>query len=287
MGPNHEPLLEAVRERVRVEGPLKARDFEQSGAVGAGGERKNGPWWDWKPAKAALEYLWRTGELAIVHRSGFEKVYDLMHRALPEVHALPSSHPDEHIHWACESALDTLGVATPRELAQFWGAITGAEAGAWCKSALGRGEVVVVWVDSSAKAKTAFARPDWRKRAKAAPPAPIGIRLLSPFDPLIRDRARALRLFKFEYRFEAFVPEAKRKYGYYVLPILESDGRGAKIVGRLDPKFDRFASVLRIRGVWWEPGVKTTRARVKALDEAIGRYAAFNGAKNVEFEKEA
>jgi uncharacterized protein YcaQ len=107
-------------------------------------------------------------------------------------------------------------------------------------------------------------------------------RLLSPFDPVLRDRARALRLFGFDYRFEAFVPEPQRKFGYYVLPVLEGD----RLVGRIDPKFERSEGVLKVRRVYWEPGVRATRERVKNLKEAAERLARFVGAERVEWPRD-
>ena len=98
------------------------------------------------------------------------------------------------------------------------------------------------------------------------------MRLLSPFDPVIRDRKRALRLFGFDYRFEAFVPPPLRKHGYYVLPLLQ----GEELVGRLDPKLHREKGVLEVRKLSWEGRV--TKKRKKALEEALDRFAAFCGA---------
>ena len=93
------------------------------------------------------------------------------------------------------------------------------------------------------------------------------MRLLAPFDPIVWDRKRARRLFGFDYAFEAFVPAAKRRYGYYVLPILE----GERLVGRVDP--ERVDGALRLRRIFWEPGVRPTAARRRALDDAVGRLA--------------
>jgi uncharacterized protein YcaQ len=96
---------------------------------------------------------------------------------------------------------------------------------------------------------------------------------------VLRDRARALRLFGFDYRFEAFVPEPARRFGYYVLPVLE----GERLVARVDPKFQRDEGALRIRRVFWEPGAPPTRARRKGLEEAAERLARFLGAERVEW----
>nr|MDQ3806156.1 winged helix DNA-binding domain-containing protein [Acidobacteriota bacterium] len=127
--------------------------------------------------------------------------------------------------------------------------------------------------------RPSYALADWERRLRGLPAPPDRARLLSPFDPVLRDRARALRLFGFDYRFEAFVPEARRRYGYYVLPVLE----GARLVGRIDPKFHRDESLLRVRRVFWEPGVRVTPARRRKLEEAAARLARFVGAERVEW----
>ncbi len=277
MGRDYRKILDTVIERIRKEGPLQARDFEHGG-------KKGGPWWDWKPAKAALEYWWRRGELAVPRRVRFEKVYDLTERVLPHVHSLPLPERETHIEWACRSALERLGVATPREIAAFWNFLDAKEVVAWGAVAEARGDIVRVHLEEEGPhangkpAKFLYAAPDWRARLDAAPKPPQGIRLLSPFDPLIRDRARCLRLFGFDYRFEAFVPEMKRAYGYYVLPIL----RGDRLVGRLDPRLDRENSTLHIRRGWWQPHIKPSKAMKHELDRALDRYARFAGAERVE-----
>jgi len=271
MGKDHAVIAAAVLARIRAEGPLMARDFEHAG-------RKSGPWWDWKPAKAALEYWWRTGELAVPRRINFQKVYDLTERVLPEVHGLAAPAREAHVEWACAGALERLGAATPKEISGFWGTVTLAEARAWSGRAVADGRAVAAGLQSHGGEGTrpGIAVADWRERAASLPDPPAGMRLLSPFDPLIRDRARCLRLFGFDYRFEAFVPEAKRKHGYYVLPVLE----GERLVARVDPKLDRETGTLRIRGVWWE-GKPTRRGR-KALGAAVERYGALMDAERVE-----
>jgi uncharacterized protein YcaQ len=220
--------------------------------------------------------LWRTGALAVARRVSFQKVYDLTERVLPVEAARPKPTLDETADWACSTALERLGVATPAELAAFWSAIGTPRAARWCRDAARDGRAVPVLVDSvdGAPPRPAFARSDWRARAARGAPPP-GMRLLSPFDPLVRDRQRARRLFGFDYTFEAFVPAGKRRFGYYVLPILEGD----RLVGRLDPKVHRERALLEVRGLWWERGVRATRARDVAIEEAVARLARTLGAE--------
>jgi uncharacterized protein YcaQ len=279
MGGDADRHIDAVRERIRREGPLRSQDFEhERGASSA--------WWGWKPQKAALEYLWHTGELVVVRRENFQKVYDLTERVFPEQHRAPAPAEEEHTEWACSTALERLGVATPKELSEFWDSIDIARARGWCERAARAGRVVPVLVeplgDGASKPRASYALPDWERRFKRLPGPPPLTRLLSPFDPVLRDRARALRLFGFDYRFEAFVPGPRRKFGYYVLPALE----GERLVGRIDPKFERGEGVLRVRRVYWEPGVRATRERVKGLKEAAGRLAHFIGAGGVEWPRD-
>ncbi len=271
VGEQVETLLKAVRTRIREEGPLMSADFEHPKAVGGSA------WWGWKPAKAALEFLWHTGELAVARRVNFHKVYDLAERVLPAHHGLPVPSRAAHLDWACASALDRLGAATPRELAAFWEAVAPAEAEAWCARAVRTGRAVPVEIQGEPP-RPAVAVPDWEARLREAGEPGDRMVLLCPFDPILRDRARALRLFGFDYRFEAFVPQAKRQYGYYVLPILE----GERLVGRLDPKFQRDRGVLEVQGLWWEPGIRPGKARLQRLERAAEDLAARIGAARVE-----
>lgn len=268
LGHDPAPLLDRVLERVRRDGPLRGRDLEEERSDDGGG-----PWWNWHPGKAALEHHWRTGRLAIARREGFEKVYDLSERVHPEAHAAASPDDAAHVAWACRSALDRLGVATASEVAAFWNAIPVAEARAWCDDAVRRGELEPIELDDlDGRRRRGYATEMSRRLARTEPWSDE-CRLLCPFDPVIRDRNRLARRFGFDYRFEAFTPAAKRRYGYFVLPILHGD----RFVGRIDPKFDRAAAVLRVRGPWWEPGCGGREDR-RRLDRALDRLAAWLGA---------
>jgi hypothetical protein len=274
-----EDYLAHVRTRIRREGPLMARDF--------GKERKknSGGWWDWHPEKTALEYLWRTGALAVARREGFQKVYDLPERVIPKRHRGRPPGRAAFIDWTCRSALARLGVATPGELAAFWGALTPAEAGAWCAAQTGRGVTpVLVEPADGAKPRAAFATPTVLERLDELPRPPPRIRALNPFDPVIRDRARLERLFGFRYRIEVFVPAAKRQYGYYVFPLLE----GERFIGRIDMTHDsrkggRDGGILKVTGLWLEPQVAMTRGREHRLQAELRRVQRFVGAAALEF----
>jgi len=274
LGPDPAAVAARVRERIAGEGPLSVAAFEQKGSTGG--------FWAWTPEKAALELLWRTGELAVHGREGFQKVYDLSERVHPELHAGAASAPEEHLAWAATTAAARLVIFTPTELAHYWGALSLAEARAWCAGAARAGTLAPVAVEGAdgSAPQQAFALADWETQAAKLPPASPRIRLLAPFDPVVRDRARCLRRFGFEYRFEAFTPAKKRRYGYYVLPLLEGD----RLVGRIDVVRRRDEERLVVQGLWWEPGVRPTRARQRALDEALGRLAGFVGATYVEWE---
>jgi len=269
IGDDPDAVIDHVLERITDEGPLRSADFEHD-------QKSTGPWWGWKPQKAALEYLWRIGVLAVDRRVNFHKHYDLTERVLPHVHDAEPPDEEQHVDWACTAALERLGSATPAELAGFFKAITIAEARQWCTAARRDGRIVDVVVESAGGSKPvkAVAFHDWQRRLSRVPDPPDRMRLLSPFDPVIRDRKRALRLFDFDYRFEAFTPAPKRKYGYYVLPILDRD----QFVGRLDAKTHRDRSELEVKGLWWEPTVRVTSKRRARLDDALDRLAHAVGA---------
>lgn len=269
-----EAEFDRVLAMIRDTGPVCSND------LGPDTPRKSGGWWDWHPAKTALEYLWRAGTLEICHREGFRKFYDLAERVVPEEVRRVEWSEAETIDWLMWAALDRLGFATSGDLAAFWDIATPQEAKAWCVEALQRGaliEVDVTNADGSTRAH--LARPDVLESLKEVPEPPNRLRVLSPFDPALRDRKRAERLFGFVYRIEVFVPEAKRQYGYYVFPLLEGD----RLVGRIDMKADRKAGVLNVTGLWPEPGVRFGAGRLARLEAELGRITRLAGVERVNF----
>ena len=267
----YEAQFDNILNRIAKDGPVGTAD------VGEGEARGKGGWWDWHPSKTALEWLWRTGRIAVTRRDGFAKIYDLTERVIPEVHRAPVP-AEEVTGWACRTALDRLGFGTPGEIAAYWNAIGPEAARDWCRTALARGEIEEVEVEgANGQRRKMLARPG---TAAEEPPEPVGkIRILSPFDPALRDRDRAEFLFGFHYRIEVFVPEPKRVYGYYVFPVLEGD----RLVGRIDVKAFRDAGSLRVKGFWPEAGVKLTKGRKAKLEAELDRLARFAGCERVEF----
>jgi uncharacterized protein YcaQ len=273
-GDAHQDELGRVLDLVRAEGPIMARDLATGRAGPAGG------WWDWHLGKTALEYLWRTGRLAIARRQGFQKVYDLAERVIPQAARQDEPDTEELIDWACRAALERLAIASPGEIARFFGLVTIAEARDWGERNLGgTGVPTVVESANGTPPRRLLGRPDLEQLLGSLPEPPARLRALSPFDPLLRDRARLERLFAFDYRIEVFVPAARRTYGYYVFPLLERD----RLVGRLDMRADRAAGVLRVDALWMEPGRRLTPARTRRLEAELERIRRFVGVDLVRF----
>ena len=268
-----EDRFDDVLERIRESGPVMAREF-------GGGRRRNASgWWDWHPSKTALEFLWRTGALAIDRREGFQKVFDLADRVIPAPFRAAVPDDRETLDWACAGALDRLSFASPREIAAFWDTASLDEARAWC-AARDASELVEVEVEGArpGEARHLFARPDICEQAERAPEPPAVVRVLSPFDPLLRDRKRTEWLFGFRYRIEIYVPEEKREYGYYVFPLLEGD----QLVGRIDMR--RREGRLSVRALWPERGVRLGKGRRERIRRELDRIVRFCGCDGPIFE---
>ena len=268
-----EEKFDAVLEQIAAHGPCCSAD------VGTDEKRGSGGWWDWHPSKTALEYLWRSGALSVCHRQGFRKYYDLTERVIPAEVLAQETELQETVDWACHAALTRLGFGTSGEIAKFWELVTKEEARDWCAKGLAQGhlqEIEIEAADGQTRKSLAFA--DIETRLDTAQP-PGMARVLSPFDPALRDRTRAERLFGFHYRIEVFVPEAKRQYGYYVFPVLEGD----HLMGRIDMKCDSASGVMTVRAFWPEAGMKMGQHRLKRLHAALERTARLAGSDEIRF----
>jgi uncharacterized protein len=264
--------IEAMLDHIRQNGAVMARDFSDR-------ERPRGGFWDWHPDKVALEFLWRTGELTIARRQGFQKVYDLVERVIPaEARGGLPSH-EAFVDWACRSALERLGFGTPAQIAGFWDLVSLAEARLWCAANAEQATPAVLEPADGSPPRPVFARGDIEALLEALPESPARVRVLSPFDPLLRDRKRLLALFNFDYRIEIFVPASRRRYGYYVFPLLEGD----RLIGRIDMKGNAAQRLLEVSGLWLEPGRRLGRGRRERLDAELDRVRRFIGADAVRY----
>ena len=228
----HGPLYPLVLERIRTEGALSATAFEDP----RGGR---GTWWDWKPAKLVLEDLLDQGELMCTDRTpGFARIYDLPERVLPA--DLDTSDPGDEAatRYLLLRGLAGLGVATAGEIIDYY-RLKPPLPRTLLKAMLADGELVELDVEGW-KAQ-AFSTPAALESPRSVPDFPPT--LLAPFDNLMWERDRVERIFGLRYRVEIYVPEPKRQFGYYVLPLLV---RGS-LRGRADLKLDRQAGVLRVR----------------------------------------
>lgn len=281
--PHDRRIVEAVIDRIRAEGPLRSQDFKSEG--------RRGPWWDWKPAKAALEYLFHAGKLAVLWRPGFQKLYELAERALPT--GLDLRFPDEE-----QMADYYLGLA-----AAGYGVFSRSDLAYMRKDAIGGLDAAIERAVEGGALAPVVVRPEgadgrpWKGWAsspclqssgKPVRPGALTrpLRILSPFDNALIDRKRAKRVFGLEYTIECYVPAAKRRFGYFALPIFY----GATPVGLIDCKADRKAKELlvlrcQVHGRPWagpaSPAPQAVAAAAYGLYDSLQAeleaYAAFNG----------
>ena len=269
-----EAEIDQVLRHISDHGPASTLEIGCETGAGSSG------WWDWHPSKTALEFLWRSGRLAICHRRGFRKVYDLAERVIPQEYRDQRYEEAEIIDWAMTEALARLGFATSGELAAFFDIVTPGEAKDWCATALAAGRIVEADIGMANGARRrSFTTLAILDEAASLPAPSARVRLLSPFDPALRDRLRVERLFGFTYRIEIFVPEARRRYGYYVFPVLQGD----RLIGRIDAR--RSDGALRVQAFWPEAGVRMGKARLSGLETELDRVRPLAGVKEVRFDR--
>jgi uncharacterized protein YcaQ len=274
---DHREEMDELLERIRTQGAVRAADFPRA-------DRGVSGWWEWKPEKRWLEAWFALGELMIPRRERFQRVYDLAGRVLARLD--PPFEP---------SLLDTaglrrrfildsvraLGVTQARWIADYYRlkpAVDEAELAALVAT----GELSAVAVQGwNAPGYVHCEHAPLLEQARAGQLRATHTALLSPFDPLVWDRARAQAMFEFEYAIECYTPAPKRRYGYYVLPILH---RG-KLVGRLDAKAHRGEGVFEIKALFLEPGEEATPRLVADVGAAIARTAQWHGTPVLRLER--
>ncbi|WP_017934843.1 winged helix-turn-helix domain-containing protein [Nocardioides sp. Iso805N] len=261
-------LEESLVEEIKERGASTARELD------AGLPRVKEHWgWNWSNARRVLDWLYTTGDLAIAGRnSQFEVLYDLPERVIPaEILARPTPTPDEAHRELVRRAARSHGVATVADLRDYY-RMSVADTARAVASLVEDGELEPVTVEG-------WRRPAYLHRDARLPRRVQARALLSPFDPVVWERARTEALFDFLYRIEIYTPAAKRVHGYYVLPFLLGD----RIVGRVDLKADRPARRLIVKSAYAEPGAPTETA--EHLRAELERLSGWLGLDDIVIEQ--
>ena len=259
-----------VKDKIRSEGPQKARDFKTP-------PKNPGSWWNWKPAKAALERLFMQGDLMVCGRDGMEKMYDLTERVLPGSTDTTIPTPLEYAEYLVETHVRAYGATTVKQITHLKtsGAIK-KDVEQVLQSMLESNTIQQIDLNG---APTIYADPELlNSTIKRSSPE---IRLLSPFDNSVIHRDRLEHLFNFDYRLECYVPAKKRQYGYFCLPILF----GEEFIGRVDCKAHRKTGQLELIHLHIENTELEVEQWLEAFAQSINRFAAFNGCQAVKLTK--
>jgi uncharacterized protein YcaQ len=290
----HAPLVEELLERIRVGGPMSSRDVEPRAAID----------WYWRPTnqvRAILEALGEAGVLGIVRRDGNRRVYDLVERLFPAELLAERRPPREQFRHKLLSRFRAHGLLGAGGGAELWhGTYPRAHLGGDEDLPLGaatRKHLLAELVDTGellpaevegvrglryvVAAEEPLLRQAGREVAAGveADDRPSGVALLAPLDSFVWDREFLRQLFGFDYVWEVYVPASKRRWGYYVLPVLYGD----RLVGRIEPRVDRQSRALRVVGLWWEEGFDPLADPRfgPALGEALDAHRAFAGMERV------
>lgn len=258
-------IAEMVLNHVRINGETRSADFKRT-------DGQTGGWWNWKEEKTALECLFYTRKLMVRKRDNFHRVYDLRERVLPNLDKLPDvSLANAHDQFVLNT-MQALGVTKAEWIADYF-RLSKTDANAALKRLEEQSRVMMVEVDGWET--PGYIHPDNREWVESVAKGDIPrsrTTFLSPFDPLVWDRERALDLFGFDYKIEVYTPEPKRKYGYFTLPILYNNA----LIGRLDPKAHRKEGIFEVKTLHLEPGVVVNDALVAALKSALKNCAVWH-----------
>jgi uncharacterized protein len=267
-------LMNKVLDRVAREGPLMVKDFENDRQVASAG------WWDWRPSKIALDRLYQDGKLMTTRTKGFQKIYDLPANLIPDDIDTTMPEPAEFARHVILRELKCLGIAYAKEMAWRARYVKNNLVKKELEKLVAEGEVCMVEIEDL-KTAPLYMLPVYKNGYKNK-----GIQLsdeafiLSPFDTLNVFRHRLRDFFNFDYQIECFVPEAKRIYGYFSLPVLIGD----TFVGRMDSKADRKNRVLTIHNLHFE-SIKLTHPMIARLADAIRAFAEFNQCEEISLAK--
>ncbi|SHG59891.1 winged helix-turn-helix domain-containing protein [Massilia sp. CF038] len=260
--------VQAVLAHIRQHGPTRSSDFERT-------DGQSGGWWEWKPEKRSLEVLFTSGALMIAKRHNFQRIYDLAERVHPSWDDTQLPPMEETRRHLALKAVRAMGLARAGWVPDYYrtrrphadlealvadGSLLRARVQGW-------DDAVYIHAEHQALAE----------QAAAGALTPTLTSLLSPFDPIVWDRRRALELFNFDYRLECYTPAPKRRYGYFVLPIL----RRGVLVGRVDAKAHRREGVFELKLIELEAGVRLSERLVADIALAVRRCANWHGCAQV------
>jgi uncharacterized protein YcaQ len=261
--------VEHVLAHIRANGPTRSSDFERS-------DGNAGGWWEWKSEKRALEMLFTSGALMIARRHNFQRVYDLAERVYPGWDDTQMPPLAEVQRQFVLRAVKALGLARASWIPDYHRT---RKPHLDPESLVAKGELLRARV--SGWREPVYIHPENAATARDAAAgllAPTLTTLLSPFDPIVWDRRRALDLFDFDYRLECYTPEHKRRHGYFTLPIL----RRGVLAGRIDAKAHRGSGVFELKSVILEPGVRVTARLVRDIAGAVLRCARWHRCRAVQ-----
>lgn len=267
---DNEQILKDVLDYIRLNGPVKSSDFKS--------DHEGGGWWNWKSEKVALEYLFTRGDLMVSKREKFQRVYDLRERVLPNWHDEDVPSYEEAIKSQVLKAIQALGIAREDWVAKYFYLPQKKVAEVLLGLAEAQ-EIYPVKVEGLNQKQAYLHKNTLPTLAQALNGSLIANKttLLSPFDPLISDRSRTKALFDFDYTIECYLPAAKRKYGYFVLPILHN----GQLIGRLDAKAWRKEKQLEIIKLYLEPNTAPSDEMIAALSSTLQNFAHWQGLENV------
>lgn len=258
--------MRQVFDRIRIDGPLKARNFEST-------TKSNAKWWNWKPTKRALEKLFMQGDLMITDRDGMEKVYDLTERVLPD--DTNTSEPSllEFSEYLINVSMRANGFTTLKQLTHLRpGDTLRKMLNTILQQKIEQGSLIEYPIDGTSTVYTTQNNLD----AKINRPA-TNVRLLSPFDNAIIHRNRVQQLFKFDYRLECYIPKEKRQFGYFCLPILYKD----RLVGRVDCKAHRKIGDFELVNLHLESKNISLDNFIPHFAKIVYRFAKFNDCRSI------
>jgi hypothetical protein len=266
----NQSAMSRVRAHLRTNGAVRSAEFENA-------KRPPGGWWNWKEEKDALEAMLLTGEVMISRRQSFQRVYDLTERVMPGWDDSLNPSSDDLRRTLDLRTVHALGVACPSWVPDYFRQKR--------KGIAGRLEALAEQgllhrVDIEGFEGPAYVHSDrleLLEEAASGRRQPTHTALLSPFDPLVWDRQRGRELFGFDYMIECYTPAAKRRYGYFTLPILHH----GSLIGRLDPKAHRAQGLFEVRSIHLEPGVAAGRELAADLADALRLLAAWHGTPDV------